>query len=169
MTQTSWYRHESVAIHVTHKLMQILFIMHGFLTYQNQIFYVVISFNHCEIEGTQGPLGYVSVREATLFVHWLILVAPSNLRSPNGRCIMLKPLIKFEDGLHKETIPRCPQFPAIYTENAQSPPKRKLSTAEETPMNVYLHVFPVMSSSAINKNFLLHQRKVRFKDFKLSF
>ena len=49
---------------------------------------------HCEIGGTQGPLGYVSALGATRLVHWLILVAPSCLRSHNARYIMLKSLIK---------------------------------------------------------------------------
>ena len=47
---------------------------------------------HCEIGGTQGPLGYVSALGATRLVHWLILVAPSCLRSHNARYIMLKSL-----------------------------------------------------------------------------
>ena len=47
---------------------------------------------HCEIAGTQGPLGYVNALGATRFVHWLILVAPSCLRSHNARYIMLKSL-----------------------------------------------------------------------------
>ena len=49
---------------------------------------------HCEIGGTQGPLGYVSALGATRLVHWLILVAPSCLRSHNARYIMLKSLIQ---------------------------------------------------------------------------
>ena len=49
---------------------------------------------HCEIGGTQGPLGYVSALGATRLVHWLILVAPSCLRSHNARYIMLKSLNK---------------------------------------------------------------------------
>ena len=48
---------------------------------------------HCEIGGTQGPLGYVNALCATRLVHWLILVAPSCLRSHNARYIMLKSLI----------------------------------------------------------------------------
>ena len=48
---------------------------------------------HCEIGGTQGPLGYVSALGATRLVHWLILVAPSCLRSHNAQYIMLKSLI----------------------------------------------------------------------------
>ena len=48
---------------------------------------------HCEIGGTQGPLGYVNALGATRLVHWLILVAPSCLRSHNARYIMLKSLI----------------------------------------------------------------------------
>ena len=47
---------------------------------------------HCEIGGTQGPLGYVSALGATRLVPWLILVAPSCLRSHNARYIMLKSL-----------------------------------------------------------------------------
>ena len=47
---------------------------------------------HCEIGGTQGPLGYVSALGAIRLVHWLILVAPSCLRSHNARYIMLKSL-----------------------------------------------------------------------------
>ena len=47
---------------------------------------------HCEIGGTQGPFGYVSALGATRLVHWLILVAPSCLRSHNARYIMLKSL-----------------------------------------------------------------------------
>ena len=47
---------------------------------------------HCEIGGTQGPLGYVSALGATRLVHWLILVASSCLRSHNARYIMLKSL-----------------------------------------------------------------------------
>ena len=47
---------------------------------------------HCEIGGTKGPLGYVSALGATRLVHWLILVAPSCLRSHNARYIMLKSL-----------------------------------------------------------------------------
>ena len=47
---------------------------------------------HCEIGGTRGPLGYVSALGATRLVHWLILVAPSCLRSHNARYIMLKSL-----------------------------------------------------------------------------
>ena len=49
---------------------------------------------HCKIGGTQGPLGYVNALGATRLVHWLILVAPSCLRSHNARYIMLKSLIK---------------------------------------------------------------------------
>ena len=48
---------------------------------------------HCEIGGTQGPLGYVSALGAMRLVHWLILVAPSCLRSHNAQYIMLKSLI----------------------------------------------------------------------------
>ena len=48
---------------------------------------------HCEIGDTQGPLGYVSALGATRLVHWLILVAPSCLRSHNAQYIMLKSLI----------------------------------------------------------------------------
>ena len=47
---------------------------------------------HCEIGGTQGPLGYANALGATRLVHWLILVAPSCLRSHNARYIMLKSL-----------------------------------------------------------------------------
>ena len=47
---------------------------------------------HCEIGGTQGPLGYVSALGATRLVHWLILVPPSCLGSHNARYIMLKSL-----------------------------------------------------------------------------
>ena len=47
---------------------------------------------HCEIGATQGPLGYVNALGATRLVHWLILVAPSCLRSHNARYIMLKSL-----------------------------------------------------------------------------
>ena len=49
---------------------------------------------HCEIGVTQGPLRYVSALGATRLVHWLILVAPSCLRSHNVRYIMLKSLIQ---------------------------------------------------------------------------
>ena len=41
----------------------------------------------------QGPLGYVNALGATRLVHWLILIAPSCLRSHNARYIMLKSLI----------------------------------------------------------------------------
>ena len=41
-----------------------------------------------------GALGYVNALGATRLVHWLILVAPSCLRSHNARYIMLKSLIK---------------------------------------------------------------------------
>ena len=47
---------------------------------------------HCEIGGTQGSLGYVSALGTTRLVHWLILVAPSCLRSHNARYTMLKSL-----------------------------------------------------------------------------
>ena len=42
----------------------------------------------------RGPLGYVNALGATRLVHWLILLAPSCLRSHNARYIMLKSLIK---------------------------------------------------------------------------
>ena len=32
----------------------------GFVMYQNQTIHVIIGFKHCEIGGTQGPLGYVT-------------------------------------------------------------------------------------------------------------
>ena len=50
---------------------------------------------------TQGPLGYVNALGATRLVHWLILVAPSCLRSHNARYIMLKSLNKM---LHNPLI-----------------------------------------------------------------
>ena len=55
---------------------------------------------------TRGPLGYVSALGATRLVHWLILVAPSCLRSHNARYIMLKSLIQenaFEDVVFEMT------------------------------------------------------------------
>ena len=51
---------------------------------------------HCEIEGTQGPLGYISACGATRLVHWLIPVAPSCLQSHNAQYIMLKSSIIME-------------------------------------------------------------------------
>ena len=47
---------------------------------------------HCEIGGTQGPLGFVSALGAMHLMHCLVLVAPSYLRSHNARYIMLKSL-----------------------------------------------------------------------------
>ena len=60
--------------------------------YQNPINHVIIGFKH-DVSCTQGPLGYASALGATRLVHWLILVAPSCLRSHNARYIMLKSLI----------------------------------------------------------------------------
>ena len=51
---------------------------------------------HCEIGGTQGPLEYLNALGATRLVHWLILVAPSCLRSHNARYIMLKSLNRLD-------------------------------------------------------------------------
>ena len=59
---------------------------------------------HCEIGGTQGPLGYVNALGATRLVHWLILVAPSCLRSHNARYIMLKSLINWWAGNNRNGI-----------------------------------------------------------------
>ena len=60
---------------------------------------------------TQGPLGYVNALGATRLVHWLILVAPSCLRSHNARYIMLKSvynmnylvLIHYEAEMYKQS------------------------------------------------------------------
>ena len=95
-------------MHVTFKTMHRFCTMHdspppaselrlqicGFAVYQNEIIHVIIGFKHdvsCIVRS--GPLGYVSAWGATRLVHWLILVAPSCLRSHNARYIMLKSLI----------------------------------------------------------------------------
>ena len=51
-----------------------------------------IDFLQCMIRllTLRRPLGYVSALGATRLVHWLILVAPSCLRSHNARYIMIK-------------------------------------------------------------------------------
>ena len=69
---------------------------------------------HCEIGGTQGSLGYVSALGATRFVHWLILVAPSCLRSHNARYIMLKSLNNTSGNLWHFFVP-CPFLKCTYT------------------------------------------------------
>ena len=61
---------------------------------------------------TQGPLGYVSALGATRLVHWLILVAPSCLRSHNARYIMLKSLSAF--------CVKCNEFPLFFSSHWQS-------------------------------------------------
>ena len=60
---------------------------------------------------TQGSLGYVNALGVTRLVHWLIMMAPSCLRSHNARYIMLKSdynmnylvLIHYEAEIHKRS------------------------------------------------------------------
>ena len=59
---------------------------------------------HCEIGGTQGPLGYFNALGATRLVHWLILVTTSCLRSHNVRYIMLQSLIIY---MHSPSWYKC--------------------------------------------------------------
>ena len=114
VTPESLWRHKGVAMHVTYKTMHRFpqcmirhlplrkiaykFRHHNVPTPNNSCYNRILAWCivHCEIGGTQGPLGYVNALGATRLVHWLILVAPSCLRSHNTRYIMLKSLNIFQ-------------------------------------------------------------------------
>ena len=70
--------------------------------YQNESIHVIIGFKH-DVACTQGPLGYVSALGAMRLVHWLILIAPSCLRSHNARYIMLKSLSNVYFNISQDT------------------------------------------------------------------